>query len=290
MKQTMSILDVKKDVSYCVGSFGEGLDHPECVTWGSDGYAYAGGEGGQLYRINVAENEFEQFSQAPQFVGGMCQDGSGNLYFCSGNKVYKATAQGEVSEYSSGTTDAPLVGPNYPAFDKDGNLYVTDSGEWEKDNGRIFKISPGGLTKIWSEAVQTFPNGICLSSDGSFLYVAVSLNPPRIERIPIGPEGEAGKPEIVVDMPNTVPDGLAFDSVGNLYISCYRPDSIFRLDPEGTLEVLAQDYEGTLMAAPTNIAFCGDNLDDLLSANLGRWHISRYNLKASGLPLNYPVI
>ncbi|MEC7912792.1 MAG: SMP-30/gluconolactonase/LRE family protein [Chloroflexota bacterium] len=286
----MSILDVKKDVSYCVGSFGEGLDHPECVTWGSDGYAYAGGEGGQLYRINVAENEFEQFSQAPQFVGGMCQDGSGNLYFCSGNKVYKATAQGEVSEYSSGTTDAPLMGPNYPAFDKDGNLYVTDSGEWEKDNGRIFKISPGGLTKIWSEAVQTFPNGICLSSDGSFLYVAVSLNPPRIERIPIGPEGEAGKPEIVVDMPKTVPDGLAFDSVGNLYISCYRPDSIFRLDPEGTLEVLAQDYEGTLMAAPTNIAFCGDNLDDLLSANLGRWHISRYNLKASGLPLNYPVI
>ena len=290
MKQTMSILDVKKDVSYCGGSFGEGLDHPECVTWGSDGYAYAGGEGGQLYRINVAENEFEQFSQAPQFVGGMCQDGSGNLYFCSGNKVYKATAEGEVSEYSSGTTDAPLRGPNYPAFDKDGNLYVTDSGEWEKDNGRIFKISPGGLTKIWSEALQTFPNGICLSSDGSYLYVAVSLNPPRIERIPIGPEGEAGKPEIVVDMPNTVPDGLAFDSVGNLYISCYRPDSIFRLDPEGTLEVLAQDYEGTLMAAPTNIAFCGDKLDELLSANLGRWHISRYNLKASGLPLNYPVI
>ena len=290
MKQTMSILDVKKDVSYCVGSFGEGLDHPECVTWGSDGYAYAGGEGGQLYRINVAENEFEQFSQAPQFVGGMCQDGSGNLYFCSGNKVYKANSKGEISEYSSGTPAVPMVGPNYPAFDKNGNLYVTDSGEWEKDNGRIFKISPGGLTKIWSEAVQTFPNGICLSSDGSFLYVAVSLNPPRIERIPIGPEGEAGKPEIVVDMPKTVPDGLAFDSVGNLYISCYRPDSIFRLDPEGTLEVLAQDYEGTLMAAPTNIAFCGDNLDDLLSANLGRWHISRYNLKASGLPLNYPVI
>jgi gluconolactonase len=183
-----------------------------------------------------------------------------------------------------------MMGPNYPAFDKDGNLYVTDSGEWKKDNGRIFKISPGGPTKIWSEALHTFPNGICLSSDGSYLYVAVSLNPPRIERIPIGPEGEARKPEIVVDMPNTVPDGLAFDSLGNLYISCYRPDSIFRLDPEGTLEVLAQDYEGTLMAAPTNIAFCGDNLDDLLSANLGRWHISRYNLKASGLPLNYPVI
>lgn len=286
----MPILDVKKDVSYCVGSFGEGLDHPECVTWGSDGYAYAGGEGGQLYRINVTENKFEQFSQASHFVGGMCQDGSGNLYFCSGNKVYKTNSKGEISEYSSGTLAVPMVGPNYPAFDTEGNLYVTDSGEWEKDNGRIFKISPSGQTKVWSEALQTFPNGICFSSDGSHLYVAVSLNPPRIERIPIGPEGEPGNPEIVVDMPNSVPDGLAFDSDGNLYISCYRPDSIFRLEPAGTLEVLAHDYEGTLMAAPTNIAFCGDNLDDLLSSNLGRWHISRYNIKASGLPLNYPVI
>ena len=45
-----------------------------------------------------------------------------------------------------------------------------------------------------------------------------------------------------------------------------------------------------MMAAPTNIAFCGDNLDDLLSSNLGRWHISRYDLKVSGHPLNYPIV
>ena len=120
--------------------------------------------------------------------------------------------------------------------------------------------------------------------------MAVSLNPPRIERIPIGSEGKSGTPELVVEIPNSVPDGVAFDSDGKLYISCYRPDTIYRLDLKGTLEILAHDYEGTLMAAPTNIAFCGENLDDLLSANLGRWHISRYNIKASGLPLNYPVI
>ena len=286
----MSILNVKKDVSYCVGGFAEGLDHPECVTGGSDGYAYAGGEGGQLYRIDVNKNEFEQFSQAPHFVGGMCQDGSGNLYFCSANKVFKANSAGIISEYSSGTPDVSMIGPNYPAFDKDGNLYVTDSGEWGKDNGRIFIIEQNGITRIWSEDIKTFPNGICLSPDGSYLYVAVSLNPPRIERIPIGSEGKSGTPELVVEIPNSVPDGVAFDSDGKLYISCYRPDTIYRLDLKGTLEILAHDYEGTLMAAPTNIAFCGENLDDLLSANLGRWHISRYNIKASGLPLNYPVI
>ena len=120
--------------------------------------------------------------------------------------------------------------------------------------------------------------------------MAVSLNPPRIEKISISETGEAGPPETVIEIPNSVPDGLAFDADANLYISCYRPDTIFRLDTKGTLEVLVHDYEGTLMAAPTNIAFCGDNLDDLLSANLGRWHISRYALTTVGLPLNYPVL
>ena len=114
----MSILDVKNDVSYCVGGFGEGLDHPECITWGSDGYAYAGGEGGQIYRIDVENNHFEQFGQAPNFVGGLCQDGSGSLYICSGNKVYKTDNDGNLTQYSVGTPDVAMIGPNYPAFDK----------------------------------------------------------------------------------------------------------------------------------------------------------------------------
>ena len=111
-----------------------------------------------------------------------------------------------------------------------------------------------------------------------------------IEKISNSETVEAEPPETVIEIPNSVPDGLAVDADANLYISCYRPDTIFRLDTKGTLEVLVHDYEGTLMAAPTNIAFCGNNLDDLLSANLGRWHISRYALTTVGLPLNYPVL
>ena len=60
-KSFSPILDVHRDVSYCVGGFGEGLDHPECVAWGCDGYAYAGGEAGQIYRIDIENGVFEQF-------------------------------------------------------------------------------------------------------------------------------------------------------------------------------------------------------------------------------------
>jgi gluconolactonase len=94
----------------------------------------------------------------------------------------------------------------------------------------------------------------------------------------------------VVELPGTVPDGVAFDTDGNLYISCYRPDRIYRLSPTGNLDVLAEDYEGTLIAAPTNIVFCGPELGTLISANLGRWHLTRYNVKSKGMSLHYPKI
>ena len=286
----MVILNVQDAVSYCVGGFGEGLDHPECVAWGCDGYAYAGGEGGQLYRIDTNVGSFEEFTNVGTFVGGICQDGNFNIYVCSGGVVKKVDQSGNVSVYSDGTESTKMLTPNYPAFDSNGNLYVSDSGEWGEDNGRMFKINSDGEAQIWSEDIRSFPNGIALSETGDFLYVVVSLNSPRIERIPILEDGSAGPAELVVELPLSVPDGIAFDTEGNLYISCYRPDRIYRLSVNGELEILVEDYEGTLMAAPTNIAFCGPRRDDLLSANLGRWHISRYELDAVGIPLNYPII
>ena len=282
----MAILNNETDVSVLV----EGLDHPECVAWGCDGYAYAGGEGGQLYRIDTNIGSFEEFTNVGTFVGGICQDGNFNLYVCSGGVVKKVDQSGNVSVYSDGTESTKMLTPNYPAFDSNGNLYVSDSGEWVKDNGRMFKINSDGEAQIWSEDIRSFPNGIALSGTGDFLYVVVSLNSPRIERIPILEDGSAGPAELVVELPFSVPDGIAFDTQGNLYISCYRPDRIYRLSVDGELEILVEDYEGTLMAAPTNIAFCGPRRDDLLSANLGRWHISRYELDAVGIPLNYPII
>ena len=294
MQPGQPLLDVHQCVSYCVGSFGQGLDHPECIAWGCDGFAYAGGEGGQIYRIDIAAGTFEQFATTPGFVGGICQDSDHNLYACVGSGVYRITPGGAVSLYSDGDYGEKMVAPNYPVFDADGNLYVSDAGIWGESNGRVFRIRPGGHSDVWSEYPKTFPNGLCLSPDGKYLYVAASLDQPRIERILINDDGTPGSMEIVTPVPRSVPDGLAFDDGGSLYISCYRPDRIWRYRENEGLEVLVDDYEGTLMAGPTNIAFCGTERDDLLSSNLGRWHISRYDLSKignpKGAPLNYPKI
>ena len=284
----MSLLDNDTQVSVFV----EGLDHAEGIAWGLDGYAYAGGEAGQLYRIDVDKQEVAQFADTGGFVLGMAIDAHNNIYACdAGNKaVMKITQGGAVSVYSSGTEDEPLRVPNYPAFDADGNLYVCDSGDWHADNGIVYRIKPGGEAEVWDRRAKEFPNGLCMGPDGEGIYVAMSVNPPRVDRIRIEEDGSPGRIETVAEFPRTVPDGVAFDADGNLYVSMYRPDVIYRRTPDGQIDILAEDFEGTLIAAPTNIAFCGRNRDVLLSTNLGRWHITRYEVGVAGHPLNYPDI
>lgn len=283
----MALLNNDTQVSVLV----DGLDHPEGVACGADGYAYAGGEAGQVYRIDVERREVRQFAQVPGgFILGMAQDAAKNLYACDlGNRVVqKISPGGIVTTYADGSPTGRFRLPNYPAFDSQGNLYVSDSGDWNGDNGCLYVVKPGGQAAVWETTLKQFPNGLCLGPNEEHLYVAMSLNPPRVVRVKIEADGSAGPVETVVELPRTVPDGLAFDTEGNLYISCYRPDVVYRLSPWGKLDVLAEDYAGTVIAAPTNIAFCGRKRNVLLSASLGRWHITRYDAGATGLALHYP--
>jgi gluconolactonase len=88
-------------------------------------------------------------------------------------------------------------------------------------------------------------------------------------------------------MPETCPDGVAVDTEGNIFISCYAPNSIYRLDKNFNLSVFLHDWESHTICNPTNIAFGGKDRKKLFIANLGRWHISEIQMDTPGLNLNY---
>lgn len=268
----------------------EGLDHPEGVAFGADGFVYASGEAGQVYRIDPLERSVVEVGSTGGWVLGVALDGKHNIYACDPKRqrVFRISPDGGVAEYSSGTPARPMVTPNYPAFDVAGNLYVSDSGRWPDGGGCIFRVEPGGRTTVWTEEPSRFTNGLALSPDGTSLFVAESVRP-GIVRVPIRDDGSAGPLEVVVEMPGTVPDGLAFDRSGTLYISCYRPDRIYQLPVGGELAILADDWQGTVLSAPTNIAFVGPDLRDLAIASLGRWHLGRMPMAMPGQPLHYPL-
>jgi gluconolactonase len=275
-----------------LNNLGHFLDHPECVAWGPDQKIYAGGEAGQLYRFGLTDKSYDQFSQVKGgFVVGFALDSDCNIYACDEMlaRVHKITPKGEVSIYSSGNDQQAMRIPNYPVFDDSGYLFVSDSGDFGEQNGFIWKINPSGEAEIWDRSANGFTNGMCLSQDGRSLYV-VESSPPLISKIDILQDGRAGERSVVVELPRQVPDGVALDIEGNLYISLYNPNIIYQVTTNGDLITLYDDWRQLNLIAPTNIAFGGPDLKTLIIASLCGWFIHTAPMKIAGLPLRYPKV
>jgi gluconolactonase len=273
-------------------NLGHHLDHPEAVAWGPDGKVYAGGELGQVYRFGLEDSACELLAQVEGgFVLGMAHDAAGNVYACDEKLacVHRITPRGEVSVYAAGNGHERMRLTNYPVFDDAGNLYVSDSGDWGACNGVIWRIRPGGKAEIWDRSANGFTNGMCLSADGRALYV-VESSPPLVSRLEIREDGSPGERSVVVELPRQVPDGVALDMEGNLYIALFNPNILYRYTTAGKLETLYDDWEQLHLLAPTNIAFGGPDMKTLIIASLCGWSVHTARLDVPGLPLRYPTI
>jgi gluconolactonase len=255
----------------------DGLDHPEGVAYDpAAGALYAGGEDGQLYRVDPVAGTAEEIARAPGFVLGVAVDGRGRLAVC-------ASSDGSLCAYDGERVHrvATSLGfPNWPAFAPDGSLYVSDSGAWARNDGRLVRIGPDGAAETFSREVPHFTNGCAVTPDGAWLWVVESFEP-VVSRFELA----TGRREEITRIDGTVPDGLAFTDDGGVLIACYRPDRIYHIDAAGHLEVVAQDPQGTLLSAPTNVCFVADRV---VSANLGRWHLTLLDLGLRGAPLHRP--
>lgn len=271
------------------------VDHPESISVGPDGTAFTTGTGGQVYRIDLTNNTATQFaSTAPRRLLGQAVDADGNLYCAdTTGKVIRITQEGNETTYATGPDGSPFLCTNYPAFDRNGNLYVSDSGDWsETPNGHICKIRPGGgQAELWFPEPVDTPNAIALDADEHFLYFVETLGS-SIARIAIRSDGSAGSLERVLHLPRTIPDGIAFDEDGRLWLGFHRPDAIWVFDVRTRrFEIFAEDWRGMALRGPTDVAFAGPHRDVLLAASLDNLVLHRFdNPGARGLRLNNPKL
>ncbi|MCY0900461.1 MAG: SMP-30/gluconolactonase/LRE family protein [Firmicutes bacterium] len=264
----------------------EGLDHPECVTVGPDGILWAGGEAGQIYRIDPEARQWTQVGGTGGRCLGLTIDGREQLWICDVGRqallcwdMARRAVVREIQEVEG----IPLVNPNFAVFGDDGTLYVSDSGHFGQNDGFLFAVAPDGTSRVVDRRPCHFPNGLALSADGRTLYIAESTEP-AVSTLQL----DTFDYRWLCRLPGTVPDGLALTENGTVFVSCYRPDAIYRVDPDGTASLYATDPAGTTLAAPTNIVFAGSHRDMLYIASLGRWHIGCLSMPERGIALRYP--
>lgn len=256
----------------------DGLDHPEAVARGAEGELYAGGEAGQVYRIDPT-GQYEEIARVDGFVAGVTVCADGALLVCdtAAGRLVRVGPDGEIGPFHKGES---IGFPNFAAFDSRGDLFLTDSGDYYGSDGRLLLVHPDGDVEVVVDGGLLYPNGLAVHPSGEWLYLAQS-GASNILRFPLS-DGGVGEAQKYATIPGTAPDGLALAANGDLYVGCYTPDAVYRVTTTGQVEPFLVDPWADLLNRPTNLAF-GDGV--LYYANLGGYHIGAVPIDQEGATL-----
>lgn len=275
-----------------------GIDHNESIAIGPEGDAFVTSfYTFKAFRLDLASNKAVSYADLGRRTLGQVVDSHNNLYCAEcdspGSRIVKVTLDGKKSVYCDAVEGGEFLSLNTPVFDRHGNMYVSDTGTWsETIDGHIYKIPAGGGTATrWSSHALDTPNGIAIDAAEEYIYFVETWGH-SISRIEIKADGSSGRCERVLHMPRHVPDGIAFDEQGRLWIACHRPDSIYVYDvAAGRLELFAHDWQGEALRGPCHLAFAGKNRDILLASSLDRATVHRFDEPGvRGLRLHNPVL
>lgn len=256
--------------------FATGLDHPECVAFDREGMLWAGGEAGQVYCIDRT-GAVATIAALGGFTGGLAFSPDNELFVCNPSLgIVRVRRDGKHEVYAADASHHKFVTPNFPVFDRAGNLFVTDSGNWKRHNGYLLRFDWTG-NGVPVAGPFGYANGLALSADESHLFMVES----DANRVLVLDTVEF-RPRVYAENVGRLPDGLALDETGNLYVSCYASDDIHRIAPDGTVSLFAHDPFAILLSRPTNMAFDGDTM---YVANLGRTMITRAKVGVRGQKL-----
>jgi gluconolactonase len=202
----------------------------------------------------------------------------------------------------------PLRGPDDLVFDKDGGGWFTDWGKQrptDRDTTGVYYMSPDGSTLRQAIFPLNAPNGIALSPDGKWLYVALSFER-RILKYEVGPGGTFKPNPKTLDGSYLVTgafkgcsvlDSMAVDADGNLYVATMIPQGadptvnggITVVSPQGDIldwvEIRLPD--GSPVPLPSNICFGGPDLKTACITCGGTGQLISMPSRIPGLKLNF---
>lgn len=239
---------------------------------------------GRVFRIDP-QGSWELVAQWDGEPNGMKFLSAGQLLITDyrNGLVVLDIASGQVRPYLERRNSERFKGVNDLVFDSHGNLYFTDQGQTglHDPTGRVYRLAPDGRLDMLLSNVPS-PNGIVLSNDERFLYVAATRSN-SVWRMPLLADGSVSKVgQFFTSYGPSGPDGLAMDESSRLLVA--NPGLAYvwvlgqRAEPE---EVLT----GPTGASITNLAFGGADRKTLFCTDSTNGNILRAEMTTPGTAL-----
>ena len=256
-----------------IETIAENIPGAEGIAIANDGRIFISAEDGWIYLIapNAAATQYVKMAGRPL---GIAIDRQENLFVCDwdAHGVYKVTPDREVTLFADSDGRNKMQFPNFCVFDDEGNLYVSDTGtarrhqQIRNPDGKVFRISPTGNCEMFADGLyQT--NGLAIRRGDSAVYV-IQTQIDNVLRLEIKPDGRLGKSSVYARYLDSVPDGMAFTEGGDLLVVTGLHEIIYRVQPNGRIDIFLEDKNAEKLVAPANPAFGGTNRDELYITNL----------------------
>lgn len=258
--KAMGQVEVVTTFDAATGELPEGvaIDKPGNIYVSLGPPFFVGGGYGAVVKISPDGTETTILAEYPAgpAPAGLAVDAPGNVYFAVPDPggadvgVYLVNSDGGADRLPG--TENMLV-PNGLAFDKQGNLFVSDSAL-----GAIWRIPVGESTpaEIWLQhelvagctADDLGANGIAFWKGD--LFVA-NTGRGALVKVPVTTDGSPGEPTMVAGNTDCEPtglfgmDGIALDVHGNVYTLLVLQNKLAKIDPtNGSYTILLTEEDG----------------------------------------------
>jgi gluconolactonase len=289
---TNPILDFSIDKS-AISYVGTGLQRPECILAEPDGVLWAADARGGVTKFTpdgrqeiIAQKRSDHFhkvgNEAAQYLTGTLPNGlafarNGDILISNfGTDCLEImTRDGDCKVLADSIDGEPIGKVNFVLRDSKDRIWITVSTRiknWmhalrtDLPDGYVARYIDGKF-RIVADGFH-FTNEIRFDAREEFLYV-VETTGGCVSRLRVDKDGNLSNREVFG--PSSLgkgawPDGIAFDSYGNLWGTMVYSDKLFALTPEGDLKVFLDEGDAKKVDALEHAFFTNTVNEEVLFA------------------------
>ena len=279
---------------HSIRTIGRDLQRPECILAEPDGMLWSADARGGVMRISAdgsqkliaqrVDDTFAASRAADKYISrstlpnGLAFARNGDILIANfgTNAIERMTRRGESCTLFTSIDGQPLGKVNFILRDSRDRLWVTVHTRQEPwtlcvrdktPDGYIALIDERGIRIVAEGFVGT--NEIRMDAQEEWLYV-VESNARRISRLRVEAGGTLSDREVFgpSDL-GGVPDGFAFDSHGNLWVTLVMYDRLIAITPEGDVLTLLDDGDPDKNAELDRHFYAGTITPELMLATRG---------------------